>query len=245
MRTNLNEQKMALDLLGYLNTLNITINRLTPVLVVNKQIKRDINIDYSVFTYTIQQVLDATLDAHIESQFSICYLNLTNTNTPINKARYKTDLDSIDEYLLSIAYQSLLNNGYLIIESKHNINLDKFKLTPVSNNVYCKTMKRVSTIILPTYSKPIENLAKSLKVFTDKNNKIKSTGKLVQFPPSKHLNRLKLSYPISLERKNLYWTIREGDIFIENNTNYRYKVTRVTYKSDYDPPLVEAIRIWP
>jgi hypothetical protein len=54
-----------------------------------------------------------------------------------------------------------------------------------------------------------------------------------------------MSYPISLERKNLYWTLREGDVFIENDTGYRYKVTRVTYKSDYDPPLVEANRIWP
>jgi len=236
---------MVLDLSDYLNTLNITVNKLTPILVINKQIKRDTNLNYSVFTYTIQQALDATIDAHIDSQFSLCYLNLTNTNTPINKARYKTDLDSVDKYLLSIAYQSLLNNGYLIIESKHKVDLDKFKLTPISNNIYCKTIKRVNTIILPTYSKPIEGLAKSLKVFTDKNNKIKSTDKLVQFPASKHLNRLKLSYPISLERKNLYWVIREGDIFIENNTGYKYKVTRVTYKSDYDPPLVEATPICP
>jgi len=236
---------MTLDLLEYLNTLNIAINRLTPVLVINKRIKRDIDINCPILTYTIQQALDATIDAHIESQFSVCYLNLINTNTPINKARYKTDLDSIDEYLLSIAYQSLLNNGYLIIESKHNINLDKFKLTPASNNVYCKTIKRVNAIILPTYSKPIEGLAKSLKVFTDKNNKIKSTNKLTQFPPSKYLNRLKLSYPISLEKKNLYWILREGDVFVENSTGYKYKVTRVTYKSDYDPPLVEAVQICP
>jgi len=236
---------MVLDLSEYLNTLNISINRLTPILVINKQIKRDINIDCPIFTYTIQQALDTTIDTHVDSQFSLCYLNLTNTNTPINKARYKTDLDSIDKYLLSVAYQSLLNNGYLIIESRHNIDLGKFKLIPISNNIYCKTVKRVSAVILPTYSRPIESLTKNLKSYLDVNKKIKSTDKLVQFPPSKHLARLKMSYPISLERKNLYWTLREGDVFIENDTGYRYKVTRVTYKSDYDPPLVEANRIWP
>jgi len=236
---------MILDLAEYLNSLSISVNRLTPVLVINKQTKRDINIDCPVFTYTIQQALDATIDAHVDSQFSLCYLNLTNTNTPINKARYKTDLDTIDKYLLSIAYQSLLNNGYLVIESKHKIDLDKFKLTPIINNIYCKTVKRVSTVILPTYSRPIEGLTRSLKSYLDVNKTIKSTDKLVQFQPSKHLVRLKMSYPISLERKNLYWTLREGDVFIENGTGYRYKVTRVTYKSDYDPPLVEANRIWP
>ena len=236
---------MTLDLLEYLNTLNIAIYRLTPVLVINKRIKRDVDIDCPILTYTIQQALDTTIDAHIESQFSICYLNLTNTNTPINKARYKTDLDSIDKYLLSIAYQGLLNNGYLIIEAKHNVDLDKFKLTPVSNGVYCKTVRKVNTIILPTYSKPVEGLAKSLKSLTGKNKNIKSIDKLTQFPSTEHLTRLKLSYPISLEKKNLYWILREGDTFIENSTNHRYKVTRVTYKSDYDPPLVEATHICP
>jgi hypothetical protein len=236
---------MVLDLSKYLNTLNIKVNKFTPVLVINKRIKRDINLDCSVFTYTIQQALDETIDANIDSQFSLCYLNLTNTNTPINKARYKTNLDSIDEYLLNVAYQSLLNNGYLIIESKHNVDLTKFKLIQVNNGIYCKTTRRTTTIILPTYAKPIESLAKSTKDLVSKSKRIKSKDKLTQFPPSKHLNRLKLSYPISLERKNLYWILREGDIFIENSTGYKYKVTRVTYKSDYDPPLVEAIGICP
>jgi hypothetical protein len=234
-----------LDLSKYLNALNIKVNKFTPVLVINKKIKRDTDIDCSVFTYTIQQALDETIDANIDSQFSLCYLNLTNTNIPINKARYKTDLNSIDEYLLNIAYQSLLSNGYLIIESQHKVNLTKFKLTPINSGIYCKTIRRTSTIILPTYAKSIEGLAKSTKDLTSKNKKVKSKDKLTQFPPSKHLDRLKLSYPISLERKNLYWILREGDVFIENSTGYKYKVTKVTYKSDYDPPLVEAVRICP
>jgi len=225
--------------------LNIKVNKFTPVLVINKRVKKDTNIDCSVFTYTVQQALDETIDSNIDSQFSLCYLNLTNTNTPINKARYKTDLSSIGEYLLSIAYQSLLNNGYLIIESKHNVDLTKFKLIPVNNGIYCKTTRRTNTIILPIYAKPIEGLAKSSKDLASKSKKTKSKDKPTQFPPSKYLNRLKLSYPISLERKNLYWTLREGDIVIEDSTGYKYRVTKVTYKSDYDPPLVEAIRICP
>lgn len=51
--------------------------------------------------------------------------------------------------------------------------------------------------------------------------------------------KLKMSYPVRISNEYLYWVTREGQRFVDRDTEKVYEVTRVTYKSNFEPPIVE------
>lgn len=238
---------MSLNIVNLMEQLDIQISNITPGLVINKLIT-DCDLECDVKQLRIQEALDI-VSKPIKRQFSYAYVNLVSNNTLVNSNRLGTANISVNEALLSVANESLISNGLLIIETKTHIDsllarLEKFKsyknLSLDNSNIltFVKTNRSIrNNILLPTNNKPINELYGSSTL-----NKINKIDKIRTFKPTKQIERLKYSYPINIKDINLYWVIREGDKFLKKETSEVYVVTRVTYKSDYDPPIIEGTK---